>query len=303
MSGFGVVRPGEELTATVRPVVFQVRFIMANAQKMRNRAKLGRRFSRSGSGGMTLIEISISVGILSLVLASSLSAAISTHNRNRLIATEIAARNAMRKQIEEVMSVATDYAFTVHNGEAALGTLAFYARDPYAAEEIVGPGGEPMVRTYMEDGRMISLFSVPEPGSPSRALPGGSEEGSKSDRKAKEYRGGYGRIIMYLDETDVPPAPNTDMMWEDLGDNDNWLEDGFDMNGDGKIEHPTIPITQNTLRNSLIGVDIKRLPIDVEVHYFNNEKQSQEIYSITRRMIVSNSYNLSSLLEGNGIEN
>ena len=265
------------------------------ALQKRIRMKNGR---RRVSGGFTLVEVVLSLGILTTAILGAMMAVYGNHRQNRLTVMEITARNVMRAQVEEIMSVATDAMSEapptgVAKLEAAQGILRYYASDEMRAETVVGPGGVDSAKVFFDDGHLICLFSIPDAGF------SGRESGENGTEKQLLFnRRALGRMTLYLDETRVGPDDTATAMWNDLGTGTGGVTTGFDMDGDGAIRTPSFTASFSLLRDSPQDTGIKQLPIDIEVFFFDNESHDRLIYSTRRRMVAASSYDLSSMLDG-----
>lgn len=268
--------------------------------------------TRRARAGLTLIELVLATGLLTVVLLYTMLALMSLVRLNRLTALEITATNAMRSQIEEVMTVARDnvgrdditnqaravihyYGTEFRNEKIALGPLSDY-------DYGFGDDVEEKDKDYINidrvvlagDGNKLTYyFGVPGPGDASRISNDGELEGQVMSSR------GVGTMVIYLDEQSVPPAEEVDsnwaFMWKDLGVEKERIQKGFDMNRDGHIDNKRIDgTTREKITQALLNdaedfdeeVDIVQVPIDITITYFTNETHTGQELSLTRRIIV-----------------
>lgn len=129
--------------------------------------------SKKGRAGITLLEIVFSFGILATALVITLSSVFASHYRNQILATEITARNVVQAQIEEILSISTEYAHKYSDaavGTAAIGTLGYYATSAVADMQLHDVGGSLVDAVKVDDGALVRLFPVPNVGEDSHRL-------------------------------------------------------------------------------------------------------------------------------------
>lgn len=247
---------------------------------------------RRARAGLTLIELVLATGLLTVVLLYTLMALLSLIRLNRVTALEITATNAMRSQIEEVMTVARDNVGHNDISNQARAVIYYYGTNFDDEKIALGPKKANIDRVDLAgDGKTLTyFFGVPEPGQAARVAGGGDAEVQAMSPL------GVGKMVIYLDEQSVPPADATwSMMWKDLGDERKKVTSGFDMNRDGHIDNRRIDgderekITADLLRDSSKfdeAVDIVQAPIDITVTYYANDSHEGEELQVTRRVIV-----------------
>jgi prepilin-type N-terminal cleavage/methylation domain len=199
--------------------------------------------TRNRQAGFTLLEVMFAMGIMATAILGAMMAVYGSHRQTQLTAMEITARNSIRGQIEEVMSVAAEHGKEI--GHVAQGILSYYADNDVARLQVPGPGGVDTDKVFIDDGNLVCLFVIPQVAEAPRDVAGG---GAGVRRMVPNYRA-VGRMTMYLDETKVGPDPDAvahmdqvrdeDKIWSDLkreADGGKVQKTGFDMNGDGILE-------------------------------------------------------------------
>ena len=248
--------------------------------------------------GLTLIEVTLASGLFALVMVLSMQILAGDMRVNRLTAMQIAANNAIRAQIGELMTVSRDNLANDVAGDLAKAALYYYGNN-FKGEKIrIGPGGTEIDRVSIEDGnKLVYLFGIPEPGDAARNVVtygGGSAKGElQPSEKA------VGRMVLYLSELDVMPASSVEdgwnVMWKDIGTGSPDVAEmasGFDLNRDGVVDNRTRDgnvrgsVTWQDLADPKARLDIVQFPVDIEVTFFTNGKHETRAFSQSRRVIV-----------------
>ena len=263
------------------------RSIVAHRRNMRR--------ARRASGGFSLVEVILALGIMTMAIVTTLMAVYGSHRKSQQTAMEITARNAIRGQIEEVLSVGAQYG--PEFGEVAQGVLYYYCTDSVASSS-VAPNPALQTKTSQDGYKLIVRFPIPESASSVRRV------SQTSDTKAlMQNAKAEGVMTIYLDETEVGPDALSPNLWADLGQGTGNAASGFDMDGNGKIEAPAYVQSglMALLRTKPQETGVSRLPIDLRVSYYNNASHERELFSVRRRIVVGNGVDMSALFDGGGL--
>lgn len=256
-----------------------------------------RRIVRNNNRGMTLLEVVFACGLFAVLMTFAIRIMASDIQLNRVTAMQIAANNAVRAQIEEIMTVARD-----NLGNDAAGDLAkaavFYYGNNFTGQTIdIGPKGASLDRVVLENGnRLVYHFSIPEPGDAGRAV---VDAGAEKQGERLASTRAIGRMVIYLGELAVEPTNADDaqwnVMWRDIGQGNpdvSSVARGFDLNRDGKIDNLKLDgtargaVTWADLRDPRANLDVLQLPVDINVIFFTNASHEREVYRLFRRVVV-----------------
>ncbi len=244
-----------------------------------------------GRRGFTLIEVLLAIALAGIILIAALGAIMSAVRTNRTTAMQVAATNAVRRQIEEVLTVGRENSLSLDNTTA---TVVAYYGDKGTIEK--DAGGKSIGVRY--------AFPLPVPGSKAR---------DDSGAPLPDPRG-EGVMIIYLAEEEVPSVGNSlaaeeaeDFAWIDISKNvtsgDIGLgykfvdgrkapvraDKGFDMNHDGEVKSKAadyIAFIGNPA-GRVEDFDLAQLPIDISVTYYENADHKRESYFTMRRLMVT----------------
>lgn len=225
---------------------------------------------RKHSAGMTLFEVVVAVGILTAVLLAFLQSQASMLLVNQMTKYETSGTNVIRRQLEEIISMAYDSKDKA--GGVAKG-LVYYLREMKKRLDASSP-----VSVALNGGVLTYTFLVPEPGWSS--FRGGEVSESKS---------ATGVLRIYLREQDVPAGFRD---WGDLEADGSITPSGisgFDMDGNFKY---TDDFTALFADGALFGQSgLKVLPVQAEIKYYRSTvdkiADQSPVYTVTRNFLIN----------------
>ena len=242
--------------------------------------------SKTGRAGSTLLEVMLALAILTAAFLSTLLLVMSQNRTNRETAMEVAATNIIRQQAEEVMAVSRNTA-----GLSATAAVVNYYGDPGRPAEfrsrvafLLDSGIESSTPSIGNMNAIIYTFPIATPG----------ERRDNNGMVVPDPKAA-GRMIIYIDETRVPAVGGTTggVIWEDMSrDSAEKRYEGLDLSRNGDIDN----MNEGVRMNQYFGLadvqdsglfNIKHLPIDISVTYFNDEDRTLQAYDIARRIVVT----------------
>ncbi|MDR1535393.1 MAG: type II secretion system GspH family protein [Planctomycetota bacterium] len=233
-----------------------------------------------GRRGMTLLEIVISLGILSVALLSTLGLVMSVVEKNKLTGLEISALHTLNQQMELVLGLADDNLTPEGERINKAHSVLKRFRDFFGGAPAIGIGPNGAERERLEEdpagGRLVYRFWVPAPG---------QSQWLESDPRFRPNRLAEGEMSFYLDEYQVNetilPAAGKGFLWRRL-EGGVPVEDpeaaGFDMNLDGAINDAPAPLED---------IDIAQLLINITLIYYSEEDHRNELHRLSRFMMIT----------------
>lgn len=215
-----------------------------------------------GQAGMTLLEVMVGLGLMTVIAVGFLYSAMSTVRLNKLTELAVSGTNVSSGQLEAVLGAALDN--KVKGISNATGVLLYLSKIHQAVE---GRTDYPIRVAMSDEGTLLYEFPVPEPG---RIPTGGYSASWTLERQ--QYDLGVGLMEIYLVENDVPEAFYT---WDDLTTGNNRTpvnKNFFDIDGDqeGGGDFRNLFNSPTALINS--GSRISDLPVRITVRYYANKK-------------------------------
>lgn len=218
--------------------------------------------------GMTLIEIVISIGILSLVLTAVVGALMQNVRRNRQLSMIVTGMQT----INEVVGEIEDLTDSTKSGETYAHAIVDYFTKKTSETIDIGPNRTTLDRAEIDntEGCLVYRFWVPTPGSPNYP---------ETDSRFQPNHKAIGEMKIYLDEdilnTGILPLPG--YSWTDLTHAAVPASDGLDLNLNGKFD-------DNLLNNY---AKVKQLVIIFTVTFYSDEKHNSVVASTTRDILVT----------------
>lgn len=237
------------------------------------------RRTRRPVAGFSLIEVLIALAILGVTFLWTLYLLMSQVAGNRMTALEIAATNAMRTRVEEMVAVSGDN--TVAAQGAAKAVILFLN---HLQAQVAGHGSNyPIQVVYSPGDRTIEYsFLMPGIGSRTPEATGTGAVTGVSDTLAQ------GVITVYLDESRVPAEFFT---WDDVTHSNqtpNALA-GFDMDGDGNFNND-FSILMTGTGTEYSSTTLRCLPVRSVVSYYNDAAhmaQDSAFFRVERYHIIN----------------
>lgn len=260
---------------------------------------------KNTQNGMTLVEVVLAMAIFSITVLWTLSTLMGVVAANRITTSGISANATIRAMAEEVQSVAVDWLelnqgkFGVY-GDRAAAVLHYYATE-YGSLDANG------FKTEREDrvtnvtfdsgnARLVVRFSIPEPGASPYSTESTKSKEAVLPKPAKAWDRGYGEMVLYLHEEDVPTNHDSTILWEDLGSQGGdrtrsganvASRSGFDINGDGVIKDFAVDAGDLKTAAGISKLGVVSLPIDINVYYFRDRIGGRLMYDATRRLVIT----------------
>lgn len=241
-------------------------------QLLTNKSKM-----RKSGRGFTLLEVVVSMAILSVVALGSLYTSGNLVRLNRLTVMEIAAANAVSAEMFRIERIAHNSLNVEGAGfsETAAEGLIYYLRRK--AGELGGEAADVVqfTRIDLENGILRCEFPVATPG----LVKMGSItiSGANADNPQRYY--GVGIMNIYLREVDVPPEFYA---WSTLVNGGGTPNTGspthFSMDDD---DSSNSDYTALFTRGTNTGSSLLTLPIEFEVRYYNSADVLQSDRSLT----------------------
>lgn len=253
-----------------------------------------------GRGGMTLVEIVLSLGIFAVLVLMSLYVLAASVNRNRATELTVAGTMAARQAIEELVSLSENTVTTEATGADTQGTycrplelVRYLLSDKVPDEYVVTRHGGAHLT------RVTCVFPSMRAGQAMRDSSGDKYYDLPKDSTDIADAGSTVTVILYLDEGSVPVSPydpTSVRLWSDLSTTGSvGTHDGFDINGDGIITQGGYLSNSNDPDFNLASLGsgyrrITHLPIDVIVDYTAKNAiggRVRESQSLNYRMIIT----------------
>lgn len=254
----------------------------------------------SDKSGFTMVEVMVSIAVLTMVLVAFLQVLMSVHHANAAITTSITASSAIRSQADEAMAAASENVKLFNNYARSL--VNYYGTQVASIDSISGddalpirPNGVAIPKVALEDGNRVLVyrFVVPAPGSFSRSVvvSGGS---AQQVGEVIPYDNGLGEMRIYLDESAVPlQGPlssreplldtwNNEAVWNTIGSNKGDGEDG-NLVSDSAISFSGRADFVNPPRR------LNRVFIDIVVTYYRDATHTHEVVADSRRIVITGS--------------
>jgi hypothetical protein len=201
---------------------------------------------------------------------------------------QIVANTLIRAKADEIFSRGAIYMHQLNMEDLAPAAICWFANEFDGKTFRLVEGGEAIPQLELAD------------------LPGGDKALVHYFRLVDEDRDGdvsrsdvefagraVGRAIFYLEEESVKPLPgrgrDANLIWLDRGINENGEEmaAGYDMNRDGEIENTGGVPTLAMLKDNPAGIGVLQAPVDVGITFYSDSRRSSEVYSVTRRIVLS----------------
>lgn len=242
-------------------------------------AEMPQRRVRRSAAGFSLIEVLIALAILGVTFLWSLYLLMSQVAGNRMTTLEIAATNAMRTRVEEMVAVSGDN--TVAAQGAAKAVVLFLNR---LQTRVAGLGSNyPIQVAYSPgDGTVQYSFLMPGIGFRTPEATGSGAVTGVSDTLAR------GVITIYLDESKVPTEFYT---WDNVTHSTQTPSAlaGFDMDGDGNFNN-NFSILMTGTGSEYSTTTLRCLPVRSVVSYYNDAThmaQDSAFFRVERFHIIN----------------
>lgn len=226
-----------------------------------------RRMFRSGRGrsGMSLVELTICLGILAIVTLVASAAMAAIIHRDRQAAMEVAglqALNLMASEIESLAAAAPNGVLPAHH---VVGHFAGMADDNID----IGPGGSflPRAEWDSDNGGLIYRFWIPVPGE-SRFL--------ENDDRFRGNNRALGEMRIHLDETRLNAEIMPAFGLNELGEGREWI-DFFDIDLNGSYTDYFVDDYES----------VRQLAITITVKFFSNDSHDMELFSDSRHVLMT----------------
>lgn len=247
--------------------------------------------------GFTIIELVVCIGITAFFFAAILALLMSIVMQNRMTQLQVAGLMAARSTAEEILSIANSAdrraamkGSADSTSSSAIQYLSYLKESDYlktlglTANAANATGGTIVLDYYINT---VGFAPRDQDGKLLRGEANNSSTGvAKSDDKARDGKAKV-KITIYVDESKVPKTPNgsdvNKSLWEGA------KEEGFDMNGDGKIDNGSL--IDSNLHWVLEGVNsnyrrITQMPVDIQVT-MNHPSYRMMSYTTDYRVIIS----------------
>ena len=261
--------------------------------------------------GMTLLEVVISIAIFVVTLLWSFNGIFTGVAANRAASRQLSANSVIAAQLEQIQSIANEVARSAATeagdllelrGERAQAVLKFYANDLAVIDAThddngiaLGPNGTIVPRVSIDNGAgtLVYRFAVPAPGKPLRSTGGSAEPGT-----TEIYGSGFGEILIYLNETTIPPEnlvwlgqeSHEAVLWESLEGPVEKVGKEYDLNGDGVIAAANSGIysAADVMEPKDLGMTFAVL--DILVHYFDSPAHEREVTTVGQRVLITGTF-------------
>jgi prepilin-type N-terminal cleavage/methylation domain-containing protein len=242
---------------------------------------------RPGRGGFTLLEVMVAMGVLLIGVCAGFYILMGTIRENRTSRMQILANFIISAKADELYSQGLIDKYLV--GDLAPAAICHYANEFDGRSFRLGETGVEVDSLELAGGggALIHRFPI-----------GVADDPLRSDNEFKSRI--VGTMVFHLDETGVDPVSGGKMIWRDLGINENGetLDRGFDLNLDGKITAPVTTPTLAILRLNPANLGIRQAPVDITITFYSDNRRSAEIYSLTRRIVLTEMKGGAGVLEG-----
>lgn len=232
----------------------------------------------TGRAGFTFVEVMFALTLLLFIVCTAMYGLMASVQTNRQTRLQILANSVVRTVSDEVYSVTPSGAAS----DSATAVIAHYAGYDGMTGSLGANGSEVRLVELTNGGKtLLYRFPVVVDG---ESIPkdGGIRENDLNDKAT-------GELLIYLDETFVPPLPGADAIWEDrgVGANARRLASGYDMNRDGVIAAPAVVPSMSLLRDNPSALGIRQVPIDITVTFYGSADHKTSVYRLARRIVIT----------------
>lgn len=247
--------------------------------------------------GFTIIELVVCIGITAFFFAAILALLMSIVMQNRMTQLQVAGLMAARSTAEEILSIANsaDRRAAMKGSADSTSSSAIQYLSYLKESDYLASLGLSKNAANISNGKIELDYYINTVGFAPRDQNGKLLRGD-ADNSVTGEAGSYNRIhdgkakvkvTIYLNESDVPKTPNGSDVKESLWEGAK--EEGFDMNGDGKIDDGSL--IDSNLHWALEGVNsnyrrITQMPVDIQVT-MNHPGYRGMSYSTDYRVIIS----------------
>ena len=216
--------------------------------------------------GMTLIEIILSLGILTVVITSSIGFLMQNIRMNRQLSMQVVGLQAVNDMIGEI----EDLADSAPKDKTFAYTIVDYFNQKIGENIDIGPNRTLLARAEKvpAEGCLLYRFWIMTPGAPMY---------SESDSRFSPNRRAVGEMRIYLNEALLNGAVLSSYPWTDLSSAPVTIEKGMDLDLNG-IK------TDNLLNNY---ADVKQLAISFNVNFYGDDTHKDEIFSYRRDILIT----------------
>lgn len=260
-----------------------------------------------GRAGMTLLEVMIALGILTMLTVAFLSSALATVHMNRVTELEVAGTNTITAQLDAMIAASreSDNRNEVTARSSAVA-MVYYLRRVMDNTSDMGRDYPIQVSLDQASGVLTYQFPVSNPDE----LVGGHVISSTRTVAQNQSRQARGVVYVYLRERNIPARF---YQWLDLqdaggGETSTASEDAtfFDMNGDGSDDGD---FTRLMTASESVGLfedadfQFSSLPITIHLRYYGspgnmardttdntpgfNTTSDNSLVSLTRSFIIN----------------